>query len=110
MATAYAGEWFPSEEDELVQRLSGLEWPEIPSDVRQRCWQEFSERTARGGTAAMRAQAGVATRDVGDRYECTRQSLTNERRFVTGERQAVAGAVCRSWSRNQGLRRALSFA
>jgi hypothetical protein len=101
--------WFPSEEDELVQRLRGLEWPEIGSDVRRRCWQEFSERIARGGAGELAAGATVATRDVSDRYECTRRSPSSES-FVTGQRRAAAGAASRSWSRSQGLRRALSFA
>jgi hypothetical protein len=109
MATSeHTSGWFPYEEEELVQRLRGLEWPEVPSDVRERCWREFSERIANSGTDMRAAGATASTRDVGDRYDCSRRSLNGEG-FVTSQRQAAAGAASRNWSRNQGLR-SLSFA
>lgn len=46
----YLEDDFEDEEDEndpLVQRLRQLKWPEVPAEVRERCWREFQERIAR---------------------------------------------------------------
>ena len=34
-------------DDDLVRRLRGLKWPEVPPDVKDRCWEQFRERIER---------------------------------------------------------------
>jgi hypothetical protein len=49
------------ESDQLVQRLRNLQWDDVSSDVRDRCWREFNrmlaereDRISRGGGEARR--------------------------------------------------------
>jgi hypothetical protein len=34
------------EDSPLVRRLRNLTWPEVPADVRDRCWREFQKMMA----------------------------------------------------------------
>jgi hypothetical protein len=38
------------EDDPLVRRLRGMEWAEVPAEVRERCWQQISKRIDQLGT------------------------------------------------------------
>ena len=40
------------EDNPLVRRLRHLEWPEVPSEVRERCWQDFVRRLDSGEVIA----------------------------------------------------------
>ena len=44
---------FESEHLGLVHRLRTMKWPELGSDLRERCWREFQRRTA-GDVARVR--------------------------------------------------------
>jgi len=37
------------EDSPLVRRLRNLKWPEVPPDVRERCWREFQQMMAASG-------------------------------------------------------------
>ena len=43
---------FEGQEDELVRRLRGLEWPAVSPEVRDRCWREFERQLGTGAPAA----------------------------------------------------------
>ena len=70
------------EGDELVRRLSQLEWAPVPSELRERCWQDFEQRMTQNGNRAAEAARTRAAFNVGERYEM--------RRFAPARRLAVA--------------------
>lgn len=79
----YSPEWHV-EDDELVRRLRNLEWAPVPVELRQRCWDDFSQRVAQRSSRTEHAAGMRAPADVGDRYDF--------RRFVATRRLAVAQA------------------
>jgi hypothetical protein len=79
-ADHYTSGWH-AESDELVRRLSRLEWAPVPTELRERCWQDFEQRRSANGTAAEPARSPAAF-NVGDRYEM--------RRFAPARRLAPA--------------------
>jgi hypothetical protein len=40
---------YEEEFEPLVDRLRHLKWPEVPSDVRERCWQDFQQMMSDSG-------------------------------------------------------------
>lgn len=81
-------DWVDLDNDPLVQRLRGLQWADVPDDVRARCWERISSRMA-----AMEdrepAPPAAAARNTGERYDFTR-------RLIPGRL-----AVAHGWSRRQ---------
>ena len=79
-ADDYTAGWHV-ESDELVRRLSQLEWAPVPSELRDRCWHEFEQRITQNGagTAPVRSRAAF---NVGERYEM--------RRFAPARRLSAA--------------------
>ncbi len=89
-------DWFRDEEDELVRRLRGLEWPEVSPDVRQRCWEEFRRRISERQAGAAVAEApGVGSYNVGERHAFSRRVVPMRARAVLGERLAAASGLSR---------------
>ena len=56
--------------DELVHRLSKLEWAPVPAELRERCWKEFEQRISQNGDGE-RTQSRAAF-NVAERYEMRR--------------------------------------
>jgi hypothetical protein len=79
-ADDYTSGW-QVEGDELVRRLSKLEWAPVPDELRERCWQDFEQRLSHNGNGE-RKVARRAAFNVGERYEM--------RRFAPARRLAVA--------------------
>jgi hypothetical protein len=52
---------FQDEFGPLVQRLQKMKWPEVPADVRERCWQDFQRLV--GGPAEHRSPDRSPPRD-----------------------------------------------
>lgn len=40
---------FEMQHEHLVRRLRDMTWPEVPSEVRERCWREFQEMMVDSG-------------------------------------------------------------
>ena len=79
-AEDYTSGW-QVEGDELVRRLSTLEWAPVPGELRERCWKDFEQRAAsNGGKPGELARSRAF--DVGERYEM--------RRFAPARRLAAA--------------------
>ena len=70
------------EGDELVCRLSRLEWAPVPTELRARCWREFEERIAPGANGASDRLRPRSAFNVAERYEM--------RRFAPARRLSVA--------------------
>jgi hypothetical protein len=87
-------QWKSPEDDELVRRLRSLEWPEVSSDLRTRCWEEFSRRMADEN-----GSAPALSRAVGERYAFTRRLVPANLRPVASGRMAIAAGI----SRRSGL-------
>jgi hypothetical protein len=79
-------DWVDLENDPLVRRLRALQWADVPSDVRTRCWERISNRMATLEDKAPVPPA-AAVRGDGERYEYTRR------------RMAPRLAVAQGWSR-----------
>jgi hypothetical protein len=77
-----------AEGDELVRRLSQLEWAPVSAELRERCWQEFEDRVVRNGNASAEPARSRAAFNVGERYEM--------RRFAPARRLAAAELPGRS--------------
>lgn len=88
-ADDYSSGW-DMESDELVRRLSRLEWAPVPAELRERCWREFEERIAesKNGTGE-RVQSRPAF-NIAERYEM--------RRFAPVRRMAATELSLRSRS------------
>lgn len=80
-ADDYGSGW-ESEGDELVRRLSRLEWAPVPIELRERCWKQFEQRIAQGADGAADLARSRAAFNVGERYEM--------RRFAPARRLSVA--------------------
>jgi len=61
-------EWAHTESDPLVRRLRNLEWTDVSTETRLRCWTRFSDRLAALDLADS-TRSAARCRDVGDRYE-----------------------------------------
>lgn len=80
-ADDYSSGW-QSEGDELVRRLSKLEWAPVPDDLRERCWKDFEERIVQNGSPGAEMARSRPAFNVGERYDM--------RRFAPARRLAVA--------------------
>jgi hypothetical protein len=80
-ADDYTSGWHV-EGDELVRRLSKLEWAPVPSELRERCWKDFEQRMSQNGSTGSEPARSRAAFNVGERYEM--------RRFAPARRLAVA--------------------
>ena len=80
-AEDYSAGWHP-EGDELVRRLSKLEWVPVPDELRERCWKDFEQRVQQNGNAPAGPARSRAAFNVGERYEM--------RRFAPARRLAAA--------------------
>jgi hypothetical protein len=80
-ADDYSSGW-QMEGDELVRRLSGLEWAPVPDELRERCWKEFEQRVTQNGNGSGATARSRPAFNVGERYEM--------RRFAPTRRLAVA--------------------
>lgn len=80
-AEDYSSGWHGGE-DELVRRLGRLEWAPVPTDLRERCWQEFQQRMSENGGSPADIGRSRAAFNVGERYEM--------RRFAPARRLAAA--------------------
>lgn len=80
-ADDYSSGWH-MESDELVRRLSKLEWAPVSEELRERCWMDFEDRVAQNGNGRAEAARSRAAFNVGERYDM--------RRFAPAGRMAVA--------------------
>jgi hypothetical protein len=80
-ADDYTSGWHV-EGDELVSRLSRLEWAPVPDELRERCWQDFEQRMSQNGNGKAESGPRRPAFNVGERYEM--------RRFAPARRLAVA--------------------
>ncbi len=79
-ADDYTSGWHV-ESDELIGRLSQLEWAPVPTELRERCWKDFEQRITQNGAASEPVRSRAAF-NVGERYEM--------RRFAPARRLAAA--------------------
>lgn len=79
-ADDYGSGW-DREGDELVRRLSRLEWAPVPAELRERCWREFEERIAESTNGAGDRVRSRPAFNIAERYEM--------RRFVPVRRMAA---------------------
>ena len=94
-ADNYGSGW-EREGDELVRRLSRLEWAPVPAELRERCWTEFEERIAQGTNGAGDRARTRPAFNVAERYEM--------RRFAPVRRLTVAELPLRGLSQaSRGL-------
>jgi hypothetical protein len=82
-ADDYGSGW-DREGDELVRRLSRLEWAPVPAELRERCWSEFEERIEQSTNGAGDRPRSRSAFNIAERYEM--------RRFAPARRLAVAQA------------------
>jgi hypothetical protein len=80
MRNPATSEWSPGENDRLVDRLRGLEWAEVPTGVRERCWEQINvrlvsgEQIADGRLDSKPAQGEPCPQPhIGERYAYTRR-------------------------------------
>lgn len=85
----YSPDW-NVEDDELVRRLRTLQWAPVAPELRERCWDDFSQRVAQRGAREDHAARGRAATNLSERYDC--------RRFVPAGRLAVAQAAARRYT------------
>jgi hypothetical protein len=64
-------EWLYAEDDPLVGRLRCLQWAEVPSEVRERCWERISSRIAELQARDQTPPAPLI--DTGERYAFSRR-------------------------------------
>ena len=81
-AEDYGAGW-RADDDELVRRLSRLEWAPVPDELRERCWREFEHRLADDARAPAQRARSRAAFNVGERYEMRR--FTPARRLAAAE-------------------------
>ena len=77
-----------AEDEELVRRLRGLEWPGVDPGLKHQCWLEFQERMRR-------MTPRDASVDTGDRLEFTGRR-SPMRGLVPAARLGVAGGWLRT--------------
>jgi hypothetical protein len=85
-------DWMDLNSDPLVSRLRGLQWADVPDDVRARCWERINGRVA---TVEARSPAppAAAARDTGERYDFTRRLIPSRLAVAQGwSRRASHGA------------------
>jgi hypothetical protein len=70
-ADDYSSGW-DMEGDELVRRLSRLEWAPVPAELRERCWQEFEQRISQNGDGTGDRTRSREAFNVSERYEMRR--------------------------------------
>ena len=58
--------------DELVHRLSKLEWAPVPTELRERCWREFEQRISENGDGGGDRTQSRAAFNIAERYEMRR--------------------------------------
>ena len=75
-------------EDELVNRLRSLRWPEPTPEVRQRCWEDFKLRTLPDPDGFAEA-SGMLTGDHTERHDFTRHVVPMRAGAVVGHHLAV---------------------
>lgn len=59
-------------EDPLVRRLRGLDWAEVPADVRERCWESISSRISAVQAREARQTVHQRAAGCGERYAFSR--------------------------------------
>jgi hypothetical protein len=97
----HEGQWMEAEQDDLVRRLRGLEWPSAPDTVKRRCWEDLSRHLELGGDAERRVPER-SRRNIGERYDYSRRALA-----ARGPADGSRLAARRAWARPA---RALSLA
>ena len=80
-ADEYGAGW-DTEGDELVRRLSRLEWAPVSAELRERCWREFEQRISQSVNGAGEHTRSRADFNIAERYEM--------RRFAPVRRVSVA--------------------
>ena len=88
-ADDYGSGW-DRESDELVRRLSRLEWAPVPAELRERCWREFEDRIEQDANGAGDRVRSHPAFNIAERYEM--------RRFAPARRLAVAEMPLRGLS------------
>jgi len=83
------------DEDPLVGRLRSLEWSEVPTTVRERCWQQISDRIEDIQVAKPMPVPAHPKSTCGDRYAFSRRLAP------------VRVSVAQAWSRRPSYRPAL---
>ncbi|HEX2015529.1 MAG TPA: hypothetical protein VGN69_02460 [Solirubrobacteraceae bacterium] len=83
------------DEDPLVGRLRSLEWSEVPTTVRERCWQQISGRIADIQAVQDPPHAVSERNTCGERYAFSRRLAP------------VRVSVAQAWSRRASYRPAL---
>ena len=82
-ADDYSSGW-DREGDELVRRLSKLEWAPVPAELRERCWRDFEERITQSTNGSGEHVRPRRAFNIAERYDM--------RRFAPARRMAVAQA------------------
>jgi hypothetical protein len=77
------------EPDQLVQRLRNLQWDDVSSEVRDRCWREFNLMLAERDERISRADRGQARRLEFSRRRPRMDGLVAGERLRTGRRIAA---------------------
>lgn len=80
-ADDYSSGW-DREGDELVRRLSRIEWAPVPAELRERCWREFEERLEQSPNGTGDRVRSRPAFNIAERYEM--------RRFAPVRRVSVA--------------------
>ena len=80
-ADNYGSGW-DREGDDLVRRLSRLEWAPVSAELRERCWMEFEERIAESTNGTGDRTRSRPAFNIAERYEM--------RRFAPARRLSVA--------------------
>ena len=70
-ADDYRSGW-DMEGDELVRRLSRLEWAPVPAELRERCWMDFEQRISQNGDGSGDRPRSRTAFNVAERYEMRR--------------------------------------
>lgn len=90
-------DWVDLDSDPLVRRLRGLQWADVPSDVRTRCWERINARMATLESNAP-APPAAAVRNTGERYDFSRRLIPSR------------AAVAHGWARRPSHVPALAHA
>ena len=93
----------PPADDELVRRLRALEWPQVRSEVAERCWEEFTRRLESGDDAP--AGPARSDRNVGRQLDFTRRTVAPLRRFAGSPYKRTPSLAGRAAVRTPALTR-----
>lgn len=59
-------------DDELVRRLSKLEWAPVSAELRERCWREFEQRISQSANGTDEGARSRTAFNIAERYEMRR--------------------------------------